>query len=306
MKTAMGFLAAAVIGAALPAAPAAATAVAGAAAILTNRVCNNPAGQLCTSVPRIFTQYAGGMGGGFTTSASNMNGLGASAGAYASFGAGYLPTIGVSSASGSGTRSGGNAEAFRSFTNMGDRAIDLALNGRLHFVTSGDTMPGEAAGEGNLNVLLSLIPRSMLDQFNANSSGQEIVDANIAFADCGGGALASTGYTTAPGMTPAGEYVFDLSLSQTCGGASITINPGEEFVVLVTMQALSNRGGFLNAMNTFAVQYDLENTLFADTGEAVGAAYLAETIDSDVPEPASLATLLVGCGLTAVARRRRR
>ena len=276
----------------------------GSAAILTNRSCPQAVGTNCVNGPRIFTQFAGGVNTGFTASATNMNNLGASASAAASFGSGYLPSVNVGSASGATTRTGGNALAFRSYVYGGSRAINLSLNGLLHFIGSGHVSTGDAAGEGSLNVLLSILPVSAIAGFNENTTGEDLINSSLILSDCSGGARASNGYVNLG--VGAGEQNVTIGVSQACGGGMITINPGDSFVVLATLQAISNRGGFLDATHTFSVDYDLVNTVFADTGQSVGAAFLASNIAAPVPEPATWALMILGFGTAGAALRRRR
>ena len=128
----------------------------GAAAILTNRACSEAVGTDCSfNTPRTFTQYAGGLGTIFSTSAVNENGSGASGLASVSFDDGYLPTIKVASFSAQQTRTGASATAFRAYSYNGAAAINLVLTGSIHYITSGDTgIAGESAGEGIFNVNL--------------------------------------------------------------------------------------------------------------------------------------------------------
>ena len=120
--------------------------VSGSSGIFTNRFCS-AAGATCTTLlpdgsptlagPRLqANQLFGGYGASFSASSALVNG--AAAAAATSFGDGYLPTVKVGSSAGAETRTGASASAFRSFTYNGDVAIDLAINGLLHFVNSGD------------------------------------------------------------------------------------------------------------------------------------------------------------------------
>lgn len=282
--------------------PASAAPTFGSAAILTNRTCLDTPSQICTLGPRIFTKYAGGIGTTFTTSAENMNGLGASAAAATSFDTGYLPTIKVGSEAGATTRTGATATAFRTYTYTGDRTINLALLGNLHFITSGSAVQGDGNGQGNLNVILNVLPVSALSVFSEASDAVDIISNPITGADCSSGAIAAGGFNSV-GLG-SGEYSQPVSLSQACAGGAITINPGDSFVVLATLQAISNRGGLIDAMHTFSVVYDAARTVYADNGESVGATFLENAIVSPIPEPATWAMMLGGFGLVGAAARR--
>lgn len=285
-------------------APADAAVTFGSAAILTNRTCIGTPDQICTLGPRIFTRFAGGVATTFDTSADNMNGLGASGVAGTSFDAGYLPTVKVGSQAGATTRTGASATAFRTYTYTGDRAINLALAGSIHFVTSGSAVQGDGNGQGNLNVILDVLPVSALSVFSDASDGADIISDPVTGADCSSGAIAAGSFTSI-GLG-AGEYRQPVSLSQTCAGGAITINPGDSFVVLATVQAISNRGGSIDATHTFSVAYDPVLTVFADNGESVGAGFLESAIVSPVPEPATWALMIGGFAMLGAATRRRR
>lgn len=284
---------------ALPVAASAAT-VFGSAAILTNRPCA-PEATTCTG-RQDFTQYAGGMGVGFSTSADIPGG--ASAAGAVSFGDGYLPTIKAASEAGAETRTGASVVGFRTYTYEGDAAIDLAFLGTLHYFTSGDVLPGEAAGEGLLYAHLVILPVSALAGFGPSPSAADLIhNSDINFADCSTGALA---FSSASGAGGAGEHTVNLGITQGCNGQALTFNKGDTFLLMATLQSISNRGGFIDAMNTFTVQYDEANTFYTGTTERVGLAALQQTISSAVPEPRTWAMMICGFGMAGAALRRRR
>jgi PEP-CTERM motif len=275
----------------------------GSGAILTNRLCNEPTGTNCAlATPRTFTQFAGGLGAGLAASATNINNQGASGTVSVEFGSSYLPTIKAASFSGLQTRTGASADAFRLYTYVGAQAINLALTGSIHYITSGnDILPGEEAGAGIMNVNLAVLPVSAIALFG--TTGAEIINApGAGFTDCGGGAIAAT-YINAAGTI--GENSATFNLSTTCSSGAITLRTGDSFVVYAGLQTLSNRGGFLDASHTFTVDYDPVNTVFTETGASVGAAYLAANVLA-VPEPASWAMMIVGFGIVGAATRRTR
>ena len=275
----------------------------GSGAIFTNRPCTAPADQNCVTagVPRNFVMNTGGWGIGLDSAASGFA-QGASTEARVVFGDGYLPTVGVGSVAGAETRTGSSATAFRSFTYTGDVAIDLALNGQLHYVSSGDGTVGDGFGEGTLNVAFGVLRLSDFAAFNASMTAADINNSiNTAFPDCGAGALAAGGYNSLGDL--AGTHLATLSLSQACGGGGITLNPGDSFVIVATLQAISNRGGFIDAMHTFSVVYDEDHTYLAGTTDRVDPSVFA-SIDGAVPEPAAWALMILGfAGVGAALRR---
>lgn len=276
----------------------------GSGAILTNRLCTNAPGADCAIGRRNFLQFAGGAGSAFTTSATNEAGTGAAGMASSSFGVNALPTLGVGSFSGARTRTGASAVAYQTFTYSGAKAINLVLAGTLHFFGSGDLiaagMPGfEPAGQAFFGVNIAIVSPSMLADFG--TTAQELISSPTAFADCGSGAIAHT-FASSAG-TGAGEHSLAVSLNTVCNGGAITINPGESFASVFTLQAITNQGGSLDGTHTFSATFDPVNTVFTDTGAAVGSQFLALSI-SAVPELGTWATMLIGFGLIGLCLRR--
>jgi hypothetical protein len=277
----------------------------GSAAIITNRPCLAAPADLCVvnGVPRNFTQFAGGMFTSFDTSAPVMPG-GASGAAGVSFGDGYLPTVRVGTTAGAATRTGATAVAFRSFTYTGADTIDLALNGVLHNVNSGDALEGDGFVEGNFNVALSLLRVSDLNIFSPSSTANDISSSPIGFRDRSDGAIAASGYQSLG--KGAGEHTgVIVGLSQACTGHALTLHTGDDFVVVAALQAISNRGGFIDDMHTFSVQVDAEHTYLTGTTQVVDPVVLTQSLNGAVREPASWVLMILGFGLTRAALRRR-
>lgn len=292
----------------------------GAAAIFTDRFCPTAAtscvgvdadGNSVPAGPRISpSQLYGGYGTGL--SASSTLAGGASAAADVSFGGDYLPIVRLGSSAGAETRTGASVTTFRSFTYNGSESINFALAGEVHFFSSGDVdgpfPANEYAGDGTLNVVLSLWRVSdIASRFGPSTTPLDIFnDPGIGFPNCGGGALAAEGYNSTG--VAAGEHFATVGLSQGCDGGAITLNSGDSFVVVASLQALSNRNGFLDAMNTVTVRYDDAHTYISGTGQSVGEGFLSRAITEGaaVPEPSTWALLLGGFGLAGVALRRRR
>jgi hypothetical protein len=248
--------------------------------------------------------YAGGFGQGLTTGVVNMPG-GARGAAQVGFGADYLPVVKVESFSGAQTRTGASASGFQSFTYNGAEAINLALVGRLHFVNSFDNPGSGEAGEGFFGAHLSIRRISDFAGINASTTAEQYIsqNQNLNFGDCNTGSVAKAGFLS-EGYS--GDNNVNVMLNQTCSGGAILVNPGDQFVVIATMQAISNRGGFVDAMHTFEIEYDLENTVFVASGERVGSQALADTMSAAIPEPATWAMMILGLGAVGSVIRRRR
>lgn len=284
----------------------------GSGAVITNRPCAASSEACVVGATRLQPhQYFGGYGQGLSTTNSLLGG--ASASADVSFGDDYLPVVRLASAAGAETRTGASATAFRSFTYQGDAAIDFSIAGDLHFLTSGDVLgpfgANEFAGDGQLNVALSILTVDAITSvFSASSTGVDIIsNISTSFGECGAaGVLAAGGFNSA-GMG-GGEYNQTVGLSEACGGGAIRLNPGDSFVVVATIQSISNRSGFIDAAHTFRVRYDEENTFFAGTTDSVGEGFLARNVavGAAVPEPATWALMIGGFGLAGASLRRQR
>jgi hypothetical protein len=279
----------------------------GASAIITDRGCA-PADTSCGGNAKLTpNKLYGGFGQGLSTSTVALPGS-ASASADVSFGASYLPTVRLGSWSGAQTRTGASTTTYRAFTYTGDQAIDFAILGQLHYFNSGDPTANEDAGDGIMNVAFSLWRVSdIAGVWGPGATANDIIsNSNIGFADCGGGAIAVGGYNSVGDV--AGEHTATLGMSQSCAGGAILMNPGDSFVVVASLQAISNRGGFTDATGTFVVQYDDVHTLIDATGQSAGAGFLERTVTegASIPEPASWAMLITGfLGAGAALRRRR-
>ncbi|WP_430425283.1 PEPxxWA-CTERM sorting domain-containing protein [Phenylobacterium sp.] len=305
---------AAAIALAFAAAPGAAAAedVYGSGAVVTNRPCPTSVTTCVVGAARLQPhQYFGGYGQGLSANPTLLGG--ASGAAEVTFSDDYLPTVRLAAGAGAETRTGASATAFRSFTYEGEAAIDFALEGLLHFQTTGDQAgpqgANEFAGDGGLNVVLSLLRVSTVTAaFGPGASAIDIIsNSGIGFPDCGAAGVIAVGGFNSSGLA-AGEYHQSIGLSQSCSGGAIRLNPGDSFVVVASLQAISNRNGLMDAMNTFHVVYDEEKTVFAGTQDSVGAGFLSRNVavGAAVPEPGVWALMVGGFGFAGHALRRRR
>jgi hypothetical protein len=309
---------AAVVAAAASWAPAQAEDLYGSAAIITNRSCSTSI-PTCTTggafAPGVVRLQPNQLYGGYQSQGSESVSLlgGASAAGGVAFGAEYLPTLRVGSWAGAETRTGMTITSFRAFTYTGDQAIDLALTGQLHFINSGDVAGpvggDDYAGDGGLNMAFGILKvGTVAAAFGPGADANSIIsNSDIDFPDCSGsGVVAAGGYSSAG--TSAGEHTQAIGLGTGCGGGAITLNKGDSFVVIATLQALSNRGGFADATHTFTVQYDTAHTYFAGTHDSVGDGFFSDTVvtGAAVPEPAAWALMIAGLGLAGGSLRRRR
>lgn len=289
---------------ALGAAPSAhAGSIWGSAGIITSRPCTAAATADCNlAVKRSLKFFDGGMSSGISGS---FGSAATHAAVEASFDGGYLPVLRAGSNAVGATRDGATVVAFRSYTYTGAVAIDFALSGALHYVNSGDVSLKDGFGEGALNVILSIFSFDALAGLNPASTASDIFASPFGDPDCATGAAGVSGYSSLG--KGSGEHLATVSLTTGCGGSALTLHPGNRFVIGAVMQAISNRGGFIDAMHTFRVQLDPEHTYFAGTHDVVDPSVLGASISASVPEPASWTLLILGFGAVGgMVRARRR
>jgi hypothetical protein len=273
--------------------------------IFTSRPCPNvPATSPCNinGVPRNFTQLNGGFGQPHSDSVSNAFGSWAAKVGFTNSAAYSMPVIGVRSAAGPNTRVGSSATGFRSYRNDTPWALDLSFDLRLDYTNSDDQAGEGEYREGHLNAAFGVFQLSSFASL-ANADANTMVSNPNAFPTCGvAGTLAAADMQSVFG----GAHHDFMTFNQGCGGGKITVGAGQEFVIVATLQAISNRGGFINAMHTFEVQVDEEHTFISGTDTVVDAQALRQSFVSDIPEPATWAMMLAGfAGLGGMLRRRR-
>lgn len=289
-------LAMALAGGLAPSAVAQAATVFGSAGIATVRPCAESASQACILPPSVHRLEDGGLNQGVSTSFNLGNG--SSSMVSVGFGEAYLPLIKGAVTSSGDQRTGSNVFGFRTYTYTGAESIDLALSGNLHFVSSGDLLAGEMAGEGQLNAHLFIARTDFLDGVNTTSNITQIFE-------CGFGQRLGCdnwlveGSASSFGLA-AGEYNLPIAL------AAVRLNPGDRFVVGAGMQMQGNRGGSINALNTFTVELDEERSFLAGSSTPMDMRTLVDSIASPVPEPSSWMMMIAGFGLTGALVRRRR
>lgn len=221
-----------------------------------------------------------------------------------SFGDFGLPTVSGTVVASPTTRVGNNYFFFQSYRYDGPAAADFALVGNLHIVdssgnASGQSLPGGAIAAARLNVW------NATDWATFNSAA-DMVSGPFSYqfsSGCGagqGGPLSAVGTTVA---LTGGERNIGLSLGDSCNGNGlIRLNPGDEFVVAGSMQLIANRGGWIDASQTFTVA--LDPTLGAATIAALQSGLSPASLAA-VPEPASWAMMMLGFGAMGAALRRR-
>lgn len=219
-----------------------------------------------------------------------------------------LPVFKSGAWAGSNTRVASSLASYMGFRFNGPTGTPYALDALLDWTSSGAPLAyqemmagkvqvGEYGGEAIGNFYLYLIDAAFFP--NITSAG-DITALAGQFACGSPGVLAGGGQAL---ITPtSGYHEATVTLNSACGGGALTLSNGGNYVLLTTMQTITNRGGFFDATNTVRVQ--LSKSLPAEVTQTLLANVV--TARSLVPEPASWAMLIAGFGLTgAVARRRR-
>ncbi len=290
-------------GATLAAAPAQATITVATTGFLGEFTCPQASGTDCvlTAANRTSRVVVGGAVG--SLSSASVLPSGATLSANVTYGNDMLPTIRAGTFSGLQSRDATSVLALRAYTWTGD-AINLALSGSMHFFKGTADVPGETFDRSYLGLSLFMLPASVFTGYTASSRAIDfIIDPALNPQGCGAGVTAFN-FVSSTGLNP-GEHSLPVDLSSACTGGSIRINPGDQFVIGVGMQAIANRGGWLDATHTFNLNYDLANTTFVSNGAPVGASYLSANL-AGVPEPATWGLMILGFGVIGGAMRSRR
>jgi hypothetical protein len=320
MNLRFGLLAAAAMGlsAMAMATPAGAQAAYGSAAFGTYRDCTAAAGGVCDGQPLDQAIVGSAISGG-TSSTSNttltLDGAPnktlfgqpvtlptdptATVTGIVNFGAADLPTLHALSASGATERMGINEFGYQSYTNTGTTATPFQITGNLNIDsfngTAGGTLPGGAIATSYLavwdpSVITSLgtpDAQTLFDSVFLDGCGAQ----GVLSAVNGGGALVTGGGT--PGPTTTGSC---SGSSETAG--PLMLQPGQTVLVVAGLQLLTNRGGAIDALDTFTTEFT------PDAGVDVADLRSGESI-LGVPEPTTWAMLIVGFfGLGGLIRRR--
>jgi hypothetical protein len=271
----------------------------GSSSFNTYRKCTQPAGQDCT-FPR---PYAAPITGGWFNKVNTDATLpsGSRAAAIVDFSKDSLPVIRAASYAAIDERVNMNVVAIQGFRYNGAQSIDFAFKGALHFTNSYDNdQPGEAHGEGILGLNYAIWAPSRIQ---GRAITQMVTDGYV-FDGCGTAGVLARGYVGSNGLS--GEHTLDFGISQGCDGQAISLDQGETVYLMAYLQSPTNRGGFVDALNTLRVEYDYEKIVYSGTTTQVGAAVLTQSIKNAVPEPASWALMISGFGLAGAAARRRK
>ncbi|WP_426166728.1 PEPxxWA-CTERM sorting domain-containing protein [Sandarakinorhabdus sp. DWP1-3-1] len=224
--------------------------------------------------------------GSYATGAAELRGLG-------------LPVIRASAyAAGTDSRLVGSAQAWQTITWGGTAATDFGLAGNLHFADSSvSPVNGLAAGGASYTAYIYIWDAA---QFPIDPDDPPFFDL-VGFDTDPCRLSGMLGAATSAGTTPGGEFEIGIATS-ACGDGQLQLNPGQSIVVQTNFNLFANRGGFIDATQTFTTALDPALGQATLNGLSQGLAFAG----SAVPESASWAMLIAGFGLTGAATRRRR
>jgi hypothetical protein len=213
------------------------------------------------------------------------------------FGDAALPLLKALSTSGDTERMGINEFGYQSYTNTGSVATTFSITGTLNIDSfSGSNLNGGLAGGAVYDSYVAVwTPDAVAGLTDPDSLFNALFEA-----PCGSGVLA-TGESSASLVSGAGSSTASVSnTTSACGGGTLMLAPGETVLVVAGLQLLTNRGGSIDALDTFTTQFT--------PGAGVNTAELrtGASILGGVPEPTVWALMLSGFFGAGQSLRRRR
>lgn len=283
--------------------PAAAAGSFGTATNTSLRRCNASLASDCPGSTLLKAVRQGGPGRNRIASRLQADAGSAQAGSYATGSAELrgigLPVIKASAyAAGTDSRLVGSAQVWQTITWRGGAPTAFGLAGNLHFADStASPINGLAAGGSSFTAFIYIWDAALFP-FQPGSPPFFGLEGYTNDPCSLAGML---GAAAVNGITPGGE--FDIGLQTTaCGGGSLRLNSGQSIVVHTNFNLFVNRGGFIDATQTFTTAIDPALGVETVAGLTDGLAFAGAA----VPEPANWALLIAGFGLTGAAMRRRR
>jgi hypothetical protein len=257
--------------------------------------------------PRIQTVQTGGPGTAVNSAFDTV--IGGRIEARVLFGELDLPIIKSGAWADDDTRIASTIVTYMGFNFGGAEETPYALDAVIDWTSSGGPLgladsaanpgapSGEYGGEGLGNLQLYLWDAAYVPAFG---SPQEITNFLPSTACGTAGVLAYSAVNM--GTAAAGPGAVTGSLNSACGGGTILLQPGQDYVLFAQLQTVANRNGFMDATNTIRVQ--LAEDLLPEVRDSLVQNIVSAR--SLVPEPGSWAMLIAGFGLTGAVMRRRR
>jgi PEP-CTERM motif len=206
-----------------------------------------------------------------------------------------FPGISINNNSAINERIGITALGFQTFTYKGTSPARFSLTGEFSaFNSSTNSLSGDLPSGGGFDQFFNIVQP---DFFDTDGSVFDLFN-DLRSGFCGSAGVLGDGF--AQGSFTGGAQLVTTSLS-ACAPTSLTLSPGQQFILIAGLLTVTNRGGFVEDAS-FGVR--LGDDLTAD--ERLNFANnLVPGLISAVPEPQSWAMMLVGFGLIGSGLRSR-
>lgn len=185
--------------------------------------------------------------------------------------------------------------AYQTYTYLGDTEETVDIGGTLTFDFSGTSLPSNPSGSVDSLPGEGLLFLSVLIT-DLSGADYQLIPVSVGSGEFlsvvpGSTTLGSASYLSAGEDAPApGEFASIDVFS------SVTVQPGQSFLISVFLQVVGDRGGYTDANSTFL-------TGFANASDSFTSQLISGTQVS-VPEPSTLGLLMMGLMGLMVSRRR--
>ena len=198
-----------------------------------------------------------------------------------------FPGISINNNSAINERIGITALGFQAFTYKGTSPARFSLTGEFSdFNSSVNPSSGDLPSGGGFNQFFNIVQP---DFFDTDGSVFDLFN-DLRSGFCGSAGVLGDGF--AQGSFTGSAQLVTTSLS-ACAPTSLTLSPGQQFILIAGLLTVTIRGGFVEDAS-FGVRLGDDLT----AGERLNfERNLVPGLISVVPEPASWAMMLVGLGL---------
>ena len=186
--------------------------------------------------------------------------------------------------------------AYQTYTYLGDTEETVDIGGTLTFDFSGTSLPTDPTGPvdtlpGEGGLFLSVLITNIAD------ADYQLIDVSVGSGQFlsvfpGSTVLGSASYLSAGENAPAPGEPASIDVF-----ASVNVQPGQTFLISVSLQAIGDRGGYTDADSTFLTGFANASDSFTDQ--------LISGTQVSVPEPSTIGLLATGLIGLILSRRRR-
>jgi hypothetical protein len=210
------------------------------------------------------------------------------------FGGANLPVLKGESVSGDTERMGLNEFGYQTYT-AGASSTPFSITGTLDIDAFSGTDGGIFAGGAIVTSYVEVLDPSIL----TGISDVNTLFNNLFESSCGSAGVLASSTGGGGSLVGTGASATFTTTTSSCSGSPLMLDPGQTVLVVAGLQLLTNRGGSIDALDTFTTNFT--------RGAGVDVADLtAGSTALGVPEPAAWAMMLTGFfGLGSVLRRRR-